>query len=88
MTLVNAKYDRNDQLVETDERTGIWAWKHPHHDGTTTYHKLEGSITFTDVDFGYVPEKTVLQNRSQTAGRYKWPCSRCPLRAQPMRSVY
>ena len=60
VTLVNAKYDRNDQLVETDERTGIWAWKHPHHDGTTTYHKLEGSITFTDVDFGYVPEKTVL----------------------------
>ena len=62
VTLVNAKYDRNDQLVETDERTGIWAWKHPHHDGTTTYHKLEGSITFTDVDFGYVPEKTVLHD--------------------------
>ncbi len=62
MTLVNAKYDRNDQLVETDERTGLWAWKHPHHDGTTTYHKLEGSITFTDVDFGYVPEKTVLHD--------------------------
>ena len=60
VTLVNAKYDRNDQLVETDERTGLWAWKHPHHDGTTTYHKLEGNITFTDVDFGYVPEKTVL----------------------------
>ena len=62
VTLVNAKYDRNDQLVETDERTGIWAWKHPHHDGTTTYHKLEGNITFTDVDFGYVPEKTVLHD--------------------------
>ena len=62
VTLVNAKYDRNDQLVETDERTGLWAWKHPHHDGTTTYHKLEGSITFTDVDFGYVPEKTVLHS--------------------------
>ena len=62
VTLVNAKYDRNDQLVETDERTGLWAWKHPHHDGTTTYHKLEGSITFTDVDFGYVPEKTVLHD--------------------------
>ena len=60
VTLVNAKYDREDNLVETEERTGIWAWKHPHHDGTTTYHKLEGSITFTDVDFGYVPEKTVL----------------------------
>ena len=60
VTLVNAKYDRNDQLVETAERTGLWAWKHPHHDGTTTYHKLAGDITFTDVDFGYVPEKTVL----------------------------
>ena len=62
VTLVNAKYDRNDNLVETSERTGIWAWKHPHHDGTTTYHKLEGDITFTDVDFGYVPEKTVLHD--------------------------
>ena len=62
VTLVNAKYDRNDQLVETAERTGLWAWKHPHHDGTTTYHKLEGNITFTDVDFGYVPEKTVLHD--------------------------
>ena len=60
VTLVNAKYDRDDNLVEATERTGIWAWKHPHHDGTTTYHKLEGNITFTDVDFGYVPEKTVL----------------------------
>ena len=62
VTLVNAKYDKDDTLVETSERTGIWAWKHPHHDGTTTYHKLEGSITFTDVDFGYVPEKTVLHD--------------------------
>ena len=62
VTLVNAKYDREDNLVETEERTGIWAWKHPHHDGTTTYHKLEGDITFTDVDFGYVPEKTVLHD--------------------------
>ena len=62
VTLVNAKYDRDDNLVEATERTGIWAWKHPHHDGTTTYHKLEGNITFTDVDFGYVPEKTVLHD--------------------------
>ena len=60
VTLVNAKYDKDDALVETSERTGIWAWKHPHHDGTTTYHKLEGDITFTDVDFGYLPDKTVL----------------------------
>ena len=62
MTLVNAKYDREDNLVETEERTGIWAWKHPHHDGTTTYHKLEGDITFTDVDFGDLPGKTVLHD--------------------------
>ena len=48
--------------METTERTGIWAWKHPHHDGTTTYHKLEGDITFTDVDFGYLPDKTVLHD--------------------------
>ena len=62
VTLVNANYDKNDNLVETTERTGIWAWKHPHHDGTTTYHTLEGDITFTDVDFGYVPGKTVLHD--------------------------
>ncbi len=62
VTLVNAKYDKNDALVETSERTGIWAWKYPHHDGTTTYHKLEGDITFTDVDFGYLPDKTVLHD--------------------------
>ena len=62
VTLVNAKYDKYDALVETSERTGIWAWKHPHHDGTTTYHKLEGDITFTDVDFGYLPDKTVLHD--------------------------
>ena len=62
VTLINAKYDKDDNLVEANERTGIWAWKHPHHDGTTTYHKLEGDITFTDVDFGYVPGKTVLHN--------------------------
>ena len=62
VTLINAKYDKDDNLVEANERTGIWAWKHPHHDGTTTYHKLEGDITFTDVDFGYVPNKTVLHD--------------------------
>ena len=62
VTLVNAKYDKDDTLVETSERTGIWAWKHPHHDGTTTYHKLEGDITFTDVDFGYLSDKTVLHD--------------------------
>ena len=62
VTLVNVKYGKDDELMETTERTGIWAWKHPHHDGTTTYHKLEGDITFTDVDFGYLPGKTVLHD--------------------------
>lgn len=62
VTLVNAKYGPDEQLVETEERTNLWAWKHPHHDGTTTYQKVEGNITFTDVDFGYVPEKTVLHD--------------------------
>ena len=60
VTLVNAKYDKDNNLVESDSRTGIWAWKHPHHDGTLTYTKLEGDIRFNSVDFGYVPEKTVL----------------------------
>ena len=62
VTLVNAKYDKDNNLVETSERTGIWAWKHPHHDGTLTYTKLEGDIRFAAVDFGYTPEKTVLHD--------------------------
>ena len=62
VTLVNAKYDAGNNLVETPERTGMWAWKHPHHDGTLTYTKLEGDIRFSAVDFGYTPEKTVLHD--------------------------
>ena len=62
VTLVNAKYDENGQLTETNERTHLWAWKHPHHDGTLTYTKLTGDVRFFDVDFGYTPEKTVLHN--------------------------
>ena len=62
VTLVNAKYDKDNNLVETKERTGVWAWKHPHHDGTLTYTKLEGDIRFFDVDFGYNPDKTVLHD--------------------------
>lgn len=61
VTLVNAKYE-NGEIVETPERTGMWAWKHPHGDGTTTYTKLEGRVTFDDVDFGYTDEKMVLHN--------------------------
>ena len=63
VTLVNAKYD-GDNLTEADGRTGLWAWKHPHSDGSVTYTKLTGDIVFDDVDFGYVPEKIVLHNVS------------------------
>ena len=60
VTLVNAKKDEKGNLVESKERTGCWAWKHPHGDGTLTYTELKGDITMDSVDFGYVPEKTVL----------------------------
>lgn len=62
VTLVNAKYNHNGILEETIERTGIWAWKHPHSDGTTTYTKLMGDVRFYDVDFSYTPEKTILHD--------------------------
>ena len=64
VTLVNAKYDEKGELAETAEHTGLWAWKHPHEDGTTTYSKLEGEVRFYDVDFGYTEEKIVLHNIS------------------------
>ena len=61
VTLVNAKEDENGNLTECAERTGRWAWKHPHQaDGTVTYEELKGDITMFNVDFGYVPEKQVL----------------------------
>lgn len=63
VTLVNARRE-NGQIVESEERTGLWAWKHPHHDGTLTYTELKGDIVLDDVDFGYVPDKTVLHNIS------------------------
>ncbi len=62
VTLVNAKYDHNDVLVESTERTGIWAWKHPHSDGTVTYTEVKGNVVLDDVDFGYTDEKLVLHN--------------------------
>ncbi len=62
VTLVNAKYDENGNLTETDERTGMWAWKHPHGDGTLTYTELKGDVRMVEVDFGYVPEKIVLHD--------------------------
>ena len=61
VTLVHAKRDENGELSETDERTGLWAWKHFHKaDGTTTYTELRGDIVMDMVDFCYVPEKQVL----------------------------
>ena len=62
VTLVNVKYGKNDELVEVEERTGIWAWKHPHSDGTVSYTKLEGKVELHDVDFGYVKDKIVLHD--------------------------
>lgn len=59
VTLVNAVKTK-DGLCETKEYTGIYAWKHPHHDGTVTYQEMKGDIRLRDVDFGYVPEKLIL----------------------------
>ena len=64
VTLVNAKENADGSLTECKERTNVWAWKHPHHDGSVTYTRLEGDVRFFDVDFGYTPEKTVLHNVS------------------------
>ena len=63
VTLVNAKYE-NGVLTECKERTGTWAWKHPHGDGSITYTELKGDVKLLDVDFGYTPEKIVLHNIS------------------------
>lgn len=62
VTLVNAKYDENGSLSETDERSGKWAWKHPHSDGTVTYTPLAGDVRLEGVDFGYEEGKQVLHD--------------------------
>ena len=62
VTLVNAKYDRDGNVTETEELTEMWAWKHPHGDGSITYTKLCGDIVMDGVDFGYTSEKTVLHD--------------------------
>ncbi len=64
VTLVNAKTDENGSVTETDERTGKWAWKHPHGDGTVTYTPLQGDVRMTEVDFSYVEDKQVLYDVS------------------------
>ncbi len=63
VTLVRCKKDENGNIVETQERTGLWAWKHPHKaDGSITYTELKGDIQMFDVDFGYTEDKIVLHN--------------------------
>ena len=64
VTLVNAKIDEDGNITETNEHTGIWAWKHPHNDGTLTYTKLEGDVRMVDVDFAYEEGKDVLHGVS------------------------
>lgn len=61
VTLVNAR-EENGRITETKEHTGLWAWKHPHGDGTLTYTKLEGRVTLDHVDFSYQPEKPILKD--------------------------
>ena len=64
VTLVNAKLDENGELTECEERTGIWAWKHPHSDGTLTYTRVMGDVRLTEVDFEYEEGKPVLRDVS------------------------
>lgn len=62
--LVNADIDDDGNITESETRTGRWAWKHPHHDGTVTYTELKGDVRFEDVTFGYDENKTVLHDVS------------------------
>ncbi len=64
VTLVNCEVDADGNITETDKRTGHWAWKHPHGDGTLTYTLLQGDVTMTEVDFGYEEDKLVLHDVS------------------------
>ena len=66
VTLVNAKIE-NGKIIETKERTGIWAWKHPHKDGRITYTRLRGQVEFENVQFGYEENKKVLHDITLSA---------------------
>lgn len=61
VTLVNAKME-NGKIIESEERTGMWAWKHPHKDGRITYTRLRGQVEFEDVQFGYEKKKRILHD--------------------------
>lgn len=61
VTLVNAKI-KNGKIEESTKRTNVWAWKHPHKDGTTTYHELKGDVSFDNVYFSYVKDELILKN--------------------------
>ena len=62
VTLVNVTVDDNGNMKEVSGRTGVWAWKHPHEDGSVTYTRVLGDMVFDDVDFGYNDEKIILHN--------------------------
>ena len=62
VTLVNATENEDGELTESESRTGIWAWKHPHEDGSITYTRVRGDVRMTEVDFGYVEDKIVLHD--------------------------
>ena len=64
VTLVNAEIDADGNITETEERTGKWAWRHPHGDGSLTYTELKGDVRMVDVDFAYVEGKDVLHDIS------------------------
>lgn len=64
VTLVNAEIDSDGNIKETDKHTGVWAWKHPHSDGSLTYTQVGGAVEFENVEFGYKPNKTVLKGIS------------------------
>lgn len=62
VTLINSVTDEKGNIQESEKRTGIWAWKYPHHNGTTTYSPLLGDVRFFDMNFGYTPKKMVLHD--------------------------